>query len=80
MSIKIRLHQSGKLELAERLSDNRKVLRDQISKLTRLFMKVDVVKVGQPAFAVGQPAFAVGCEMSSNVRSLIRRDQRLSLG
>ena len=29
---------------------------------------------------VGQPAFAVGCEMSSNVRSLIRRDQRLSLG
>lgn len=60
----IRLHQSGKLELAERLSDNREVLRDQISKLTRLFMKV------------GQPAFAVGCEMSSNVRSLIR----LSLG
>ena len=29
---------------------------------------------------IGQPAFAVGCEMSSNVRSLIRRDQRLSLG
>ena len=73
MSIKIRLHQSGKLELAERLSDNREVLRDQIAKLTRLFMKIDVVKVGQPAFAVG-------CETKSNVRSLIRRDQRLSLG
>jgi hypothetical protein len=29
---------------------------------------------------VDQPAFAVGCEMSSNVRSLIRRDQHLSLG
>lgn len=29
---------------------------------------------------ISQPAFAVGCEMSSNVRSLIRRDQRLSLG
>lgn len=28
---------------------------------------------------VCQPAFAVGCETSSNVRSLIRRDQRLSL-
>lgn len=27
-----------------------------------------------------QPAFAVGCETPSNVRSLIRRDQRLSLG
>ena len=26
------------------------------------------------------PAFAVGCETSSNVRSLIRRDQRLFLG
>ena len=29
---------------------------------------------------VCQPAFAVGCETRSNVRSLIRRDQRLSLG
>ena len=29
---------------------------------------------------VCQPAFAAGCEMNSNVRSLIRRDQRLSLG
>lgn len=73
MSIKIRFHQSGKIELAERLSDNREILRDQIAKLTRLFMKVDVVKVSQPAFAVG-------CEMKSNVRSLIRRDQLLSLG
>ena len=26
------------------------------------------------------PAFAAGCETSSNVRSLIRRDQHLSLG
>ena len=73
MSIKIRLYQSGKIELAERLSDNREVLRDQIAKLTRIFKDGDVVKVGQPAFAVG-------CETSSNVRSLIRRDQRLSLG
>ena len=73
MSIKIRFHQSGKIELAERLSDNREVLRDQIAKLTRLFIQVDVVKVGQPAFAFGR-------ETKSNVRSLIRRDQRLSLG
>ena len=29
---------------------------------------------------VCQPAFAVGCEAKPNVRSLIRRDQRLSLG
>ena len=73
MSIKIRFHQSGKIELAERLSDNREVLRDQIAKLTRVFMEVGVVKVGQSAFAVG-------CETRSNVRSLIRRDQRLFLG
>ena len=73
MSIKIRLHQSGKIELAERLSGNREVLRDQIAKLTRLFTEVNVVKIGQPAFAAG-------CEMNSNVRGLIRRDQRLSLG
>ena len=73
MSIKIRFHKSGKIELAERLSDSREVLRDQAAKLARIFMKVDVIKVGQPAFAVG-------CETKSNVRSLIRRDQRLSLG
>lgn len=73
MSIKIRLHQSGKIELAERLSDNREVLRDQIANLTHLFMEVGVVKVGQLAFAFG-------CGTSSNVRSMIRRDQRLSLG
>ena len=73
MSIKIRLYQSGKIELAERLSDNREVLRDQIAKLTRIFKDGGEVKVGEPAFAAG-------CEMNSNVRSLIRRDQRLSLG
>ena len=56
------------------LAQGRKELQQQIDILTRRYNETGGV------IHVCQPAFAVGCETSSNVRSLIRRDQRLSLG
>lgn len=49
-------------------------LSEVLSLLTRNFVR------SGGEIQVCQPAFAVGCETPSNFRSLIRRDQRLSLG
>lgn len=62
--IKVRLHNDGKVELRERLSDDKAVLRAQVAKLTRLF--------GEENISVCRPAFAAGCETPSSVRMAIR--------
>ena len=65
MSIKVKLHLNGKVELRERLSDSREVLRLQIEKLTRVFCVDNQI-------TVCPPAFAAGCETPIAVRQAIR--------
>lgn len=53
MSIKIRLHNTGKVELKECLSENREVLRSQLKKLVMLFCLNNSITICRPAVAIG---------------------------